>query len=161
MFCRIIWIGVLFPLAPLVQGSDRPRPKPLTPQHVRGLSIALDDPVVRLDAFAWCKEMQPGHTELFQPIRGLCTHDDPRVRSAAASALAGFGDDAVALLIELMGQDATRLSAITALGWMGGKAGPAVAQLARLLNDSKVDLDTRRAAAEALGGIGETFTTRA
>jgi HEAT repeat protein len=135
-----------------VQAADEPEPRPLTDQQVRGLVMALDDPGVQLEALKWCAQVRAAREELFEPIRKLCQHDDPRIRNAAASAITVFGERAENVLTQLLNQPDKRLEVAIALGKMGEQAGDAVGPLTKLLADP--DPDTRRVAAEALGRIG-------
>jgi HEAT repeat protein len=152
---RLAWILLLIAGASTVQAADEPKPRALTDQQVRGLVMALDDPLVQFEALKWCAEVRAGHEELFEPINKLCQHDDSRIRNAAASAIAVFGERAVDVLTQLLNQTVTRRDAAYALGQIGEKAESAVGPLTRLLTDKDADINTRRAVATALGRIGE------
>src|SRR5262245_52017782 len=138
-----------------IQAAEKPKPRPLSDQQVRGLVMALDDPLVQLEALKWCAEVGAGNEELFEPIRKLCQHEDPQIRNAAASAIPVFGERAVEMLLPLLDHTETRHAAVRALGEIGEKAAKAIEPLVKLLADPKTDKNTREAAVFALGGIGE------
>ncbi|HEX4610256.1 MAG TPA: HEAT repeat domain-containing protein, partial [Urbifossiella sp.] len=146
---------LLITSATISRADEEPKPRPLIGQQVQGLRLALDDPMVQLEALKWCAATRAGQEELFQPIRKLSQHSNIRIRQAAIPAVAVFKERAVEVLIPLLGQSETRLAAAEALGRIGEKAEMAVEQLAAILADPQADIATRRAAVEALGRIGE------
>jgi HEAT repeat protein len=136
-----------------LHAAEKPAPRPLTDAQVRGLVLALDDPLVQLEALKWIAETRAGNAELFEPVRKLCRHDDPQIRNQAITTLATFGDRAVEVLTPLVNQADTRRQAAMALEQIGEKAASAVDSLSKLL--SVPNVATRQAAANALGQIGE------
>jgi len=80
--------------------------------------------------------------------------DDPDARALATLSLGRIGgNDAISALVKSLQDFDPKISnaAVAALQAVGS---PAVSPLIALLNDSKVRVDTRASAAEALGGIG-------
>lgn len=128
--------------------------------------LALRDPDVRVRIVAvWalgqlgaeCKDRALAQ-KTAGAITAILADPDPKLRAAAAEALAGFGPaagGAVPALTRLLENDAdpaVRRSAALALGQIGPGAASALPALRKALNASDVWL--RASAARAIGGLG-------
>ena len=95
------------------------------------------------------------HPEAISALLQALTDKDSRVRSYCAGALTQIGPQALPALQQQLKSGDPRLRKLSAvsIGNMGAAAGDAAGSLLALLNDP--DIETRAAAVDALGAVGE------